>query len=146
MRINIKRVTDKLTLTHLLNWLDAMLDPVECFACGHPVRETAKGLRGKRVVHLECWKRIDNKHSVTDTGVIIKTSNGAPIPDHEPKILFRARDKFAIPMLHFYLGLCLQDGCTPYQEESMRSMIKEFETFRNAFPSTMKQPGSTSGK
>jgi hypothetical protein len=76
-------------------------------------------------------KRIDNKHSVTDTGVIIKTSNGAPIPDHEPKILFRARDKFAIPMLQFYLGLCLQDGCTKYQEESMRS---EFEGFRDSFP------------
>lgn len=91
-------------------------------------------------------KRIDNKHSITSDGVIIKTSNGSPIPDHEPKILFRGRDKLAIPMLQFYLGLCLQDGCTKYQEESMRSMIKEFEVFRDSFSSTMKQPGSTSGK
>lgn len=53
-------------------------------------------------------KRIDNKHSVTETGTIIKTSNGAPIPDHEPKILFRARDKFAIPMMQYYLSLCLE--------------------------------------
>lgn len=91
-------------------------------------------------------KRIDNKHSVTDTGVIIKTSNGAPIPDHEPKILFRGRDKFAIPMMQHYLELCLQDGCTKYQEESMRAMIKEFEDFRDKFSSSMKQPGSTSGR
>jgi hypothetical protein len=91
-------------------------------------------------------KRIDNKHSVTDTGVIIKTSNGAPIPDHEPKILFRGRDKFAIPMMQFYLSLCMQDGCTPYQEQSMRAMIKEFEEFRDKFPASMKQPGSTGGR
>lgn len=91
-------------------------------------------------------KRIDNKHSVTDNGTIIKTSNGSPIPDHEPKILFRGRDKLAIPMLQFYLGLCIQDGCTQYQEESMRSMIKEFENFRDSFSASMKQPGSTSGR
>ena len=91
-------------------------------------------------------KRIDNKHSITDQGVIIKTSNGAPIPDHEPKILFRGRDRLALPMLRFYLGMCLEDGCTPYQEESMRAMIAEFEDFQKKFPSSMKQPGSTSGK
>ena len=91
-------------------------------------------------------KRIDNKHSVTSEGVIIKTSNNSPIPDHEPKILFRGRDKFAIPMMQYYLSLCMQDGCTPYQEESMRSMIKEFEEFRDSFKSSMKQPGSTSGR
>lgn len=98
------------------------------------------------VEHINMIKRIDNKHSVTDQGVIIKTSNGAPIPDHEPKILFRGRDKLALPMMRHYLALCLEDGCTPYQEESMRAMIKEFEDFQKQFPSSMKQPGSTSGR
>ena len=91
-------------------------------------------------------RRIDSKYSVTSEGVIIKTSNGVPIPDHEPKFLFRGRDKLAIPMMHYYLILCIQDGCMPYQEESMRSMIKEFEEFRDSFKSSMKQPGSTSGR
>jgi len=91
-------------------------------------------------------KRIDNKHSVTEDGTIIKTSNGAPIPDHEPKILFRGRDRLAIPMLQHYLALCLQNGCTPYQEQSMRAMIAEFEDFQRKFPASMKQPGSTSGR
>lgn len=94
----------------------------------------------------EMIKRIDNKHSITSEGVIIKTSNGAPIPDHEPKILFRGRDKLALPMLNYYLRLCMEDHCTKYQEESMRSMIKEFEDFKNSFSDTMKQPGSTKGK
>lgn len=89
-------------------------------------------------------KRIDNKHSITSDGTIIKTSNGSPIPDLEPKILFRGRDKFAIPMMQFYLELCMRDGCTKYQEESMRSMIKEFEDFRISL--SMKQPGSTMGR
>jgi hypothetical protein len=91
-------------------------------------------------------KRIDNKHSVTEDGTIIKTSNGAPIPDHEPKILFRGRDRLAIPMLQFYLELCLHDGCTLYQEESMRAMIQEFEDYKKKFGASMKQPGSTSGR
>ncbi len=91
-------------------------------------------------------KRIDNKHSVTDSGTIIKTSNGAPIPDHEPKILFRGRDRLALPMLYHYRQLCEADGCTKYQMESLEGMIKEFEAFRDKYSATMKQPGSTGGR
>jgi len=91
-------------------------------------------------------KRIDNKHSITSDGVIIKTSNGVPIPEHEPRILFRGRDRLALPMLYHYRNLCIQDGATDYQLETLNGMIEEFEKFRIMFPTVMKQPGSSKGK
>ena len=84
-------------------------------------------------------KRIDNKFSVTSDGVIVN-SKGIPIPDHEPKILFRGKDSLAIPMLNFYLERCIESGCTKEQEESMRAIIDEFKQFKEKFPSTMKKP------
>lgn len=88
-------------------------------------------------------RRIDNKHHL-DGEQIIKTGNGQPIPDDEPVILFRGRDKLALPMLRCYRALCVADGCTDYQMESMDDMIHRFEEFSNASP-TMKQPGCTRG-
>lgn len=85
-------------------------------------------------------KRIDNKFAVTSEGDIISVRTGAPIPDHEPKILFRGKDKLAIPMMQYYLELCIQNGCTKEQEESMRAMIEEFREYKNKFASVMKTP------
>jgi hypothetical protein len=84
-------------------------------------------------------KRIDNKFSLNGEQ-IISNKSGSIVPDHEPKILFRGKDKLAIPMLQHYLALCLQNGCSKEQEESMRAMIHEFEAFRDTFTSTMKLP------
>ena len=84
-------------------------------------------------------KRIDNKFSVTEHGTIVN-SKGIPIPDHEPKILFRGKDKLAVPMLHYYLALCIEKGCTQEQEQSMRAMIDEFKTFQEKFSATVKLP------
>ena len=50
--------------------------------------------------------RIDNKHHL-EGEAIIKTGNGKPIDlSAEPVILFRGRDRLALPMLEFYRGLC----------------------------------------
>ena len=93
--------------------------------------------------------RIDNKHHIAAdascTLQIVKTSNGQTIPDGEPVILFRGRDKLALPMLQFYRKLCVEDGCTDFQLESMDDMIRRFEEFAKT-SSTMKQPGCTLGK
>jgi len=99
--------------------------------------------------------RIDNKHSIEVTGrldlctpavQIIKTSNEQPIDlELEPVILFRGRDKLALPMLKHYRQLCIDDGCTQYQMENFNDMIRKFEEFANTSP-TMKQPGCTLGK
>lgn len=76
---------------------------------------------------------------------IIKSTNDQPIPDNEPRILFRGRDKLALLMLYYYRDLCVMDGCTDFQLTSMDKMINEFKEFAD-LSSTMKQPGSTLGK
>ena len=95
-------------------------------------------------------RRLDNKHNldVTLWGVpIIVKTNGVPIDlETEPVILFRGRDKLALPMLRHYRDLCIADGCTDFQLESMDDMIRRFEDFAAQSPTTMKQPGSTLGK
>lgn len=93
-------------------------------------------------------KIIDNKHHVQCDGEllsIVKTTNGQAIPEDEPIILFRGRDKLALPMLYRYRELCTLDGCTDFQLESMDDMIRKFEQFAATSP-TMKQPGVTRGR
>ena len=89
--------------------------------------------------------RIDNKHHI-EMDRIIKTTNGEPIPDEEPRILFRGRDRLALPMLRFYRDLCLKDGATDFQLESVDGMIQEFEEFAEQSPEVLKQPGITRGR
>lgn len=89
-------------------------------------------------------RRIDLKHHV-EGSAIIKTSNGQAIPETEPTILFRGRDKLAVPMLAFYRKLCVDDGCTDYQLESIDAMIREFKKFADENPQAIKQPGITKG-
>lgn len=89
-------------------------------------------------------RRIDEKHHI-EGGKIIKTTNGTEVPESEPTILFRGRDHLALPMLEHYRELCVEDGCTDYQLESMDKMIAAFEKFAEENPKTMKQPGVTRG-
>ena len=94
-------------------------------------------------------KEIDSKYSigVNENGepFLFKTTNNQPIPDNEPVILFRGRDRLAVEMLHFYKYLCGKDGATDYQMKSMDSMIQRFTRFAMDSP-TMKQPGITKGE
>lgn len=89
--------------------------------------------------------RIDNKHHIEGER-IIKTTNSVPIDlEKEPVILFRGRDRLALPMLRYYRELCVADGCTDFQLTSTDDMIRRFEEFSTQSP-TMKQPGCTRGK
>lgn len=105
--------------------------------------------------------RIDEKHSLdiqhtmkndgdavfpVDTPFILKSTNDQPIPDNEPRILFRGRDQLALPMLYYYRDLCIMDGATKFQLASIDKMIKEFVDFEKENKSKMKQPGITGGK
>ena len=102
--------------------------------------------------------QLDNKHHLTPTvdisgetifnvsAQIDKTDNGQPIDlDVEPVILFRGRDKLALPMLTYYRQLCVEDGCTDFQLQAIDNMICRFHKFADE-SSTMKQPGCTLGK
>jgi hypothetical protein len=97
--------------------------------------------------HIEARAHTDQSGLVTLEKVqIIKTSNGQPIPEDEPIILFRGRDRLAYGMLMHYRQLCIDDGCTDYQLESMDKMIKAFQDYASNHPEIMKQPGITLGK
>lgn len=105
-------------------------------------------------------KRIDEKHHIEAYRVhdespnieaqyrieIIKSTNGQPIPDDEPIILFRGRDRLALQMLKYYYNQCKSDGATDYQLATMQTMIDKFAKFAQDNPQTMKQPGITLGK
>lgn len=87
--------------------------------------------------------RLDNKHYLE--GEQVFKTNGTPIDlEKEPVILFRGRDRLALPMLQFYKQLCKNDGCTDFQFTSMDDMIRRFQEFSDQSP-TMKQPGITKG-
>lgn len=92
-------------------------------------------------------KQIDAKHSIRVNAFgepfIVKTSTLEPIPEDEPVILFRGRDRLALPMLNFYRKLCEEDGATDYQLESMDEMIGKFGNW--AANNATKQPGITRG-
>ena len=110
-------------------------------------------------------KKVDNKHvlvieapdidydnRVLASGVDIYlakrlTSGGLErIPDDEPTIVFRGRDKLALPMLHGYRRLCEADNVTAHQLETLDGMIRDFENFLLGHPDRMKQPGITRGR
>jgi hypothetical protein len=88
--------------------------------------------------------KIDNKHHLEGES-IVKTGNGIPIDlTTEPVILFRGRDRLAIPMLEFYRQLCVLDGCNDFQLKSLDGMLDKFCKFAVESP-MMKQPGVTRG-
>lgn len=111
-------------------------------------------------------KRIDNKHvivlevpdmdvdhdqvrfSEAEIYIAKRLANGGleRIPDEEPTILFRGRDRLALPLLHKYKRLCLADGCTSHQMEVLDPMVTNFEHFAVHYSDRMKQPGSTRGR
>lgn len=90
-------------------------------------------------------RKIDLKHHINEKGEIVKTGNGVVVPDHEPLILFRGRDRLAVPMLRAYRQLCIDDGCNDFQLGQIDELIGRFVKFAEDNPQTMKQPGITRG-
>lgn len=93
-------------------------------------------------------RKIDLKHGITDDHRIVKIKDDeiiAPVPDNEPLILFRARDRLAVPLLEHYRQLCVADGCNDFQLGQINELIAKFQQFSADNPQTMKQPGITRG-
>lgn len=90
-------------------------------------------------------RKIDLKHHIDDKGQIVKTGNGVPIPDNEPLVLFRGRDRLAVPLLLKYREFCERDGCNDFQLGQVDQLIKRFADFASDNPDVMKQPGITRG-
>lgn len=70
------------------------------------------------------------------TGLIINTASGEAIPQEEPVMIFRARDRQAIPMIEFYETL-VED---PEHKEAVQRRILNFREFQEQYPERVKEP------
>lgn len=77
---------------------------------------------------------------------LVKTSNDQPVPDDEPLVIIRGRDRLAIQALEYYRSLAVADGCNDYMLARIDTDMKLFYAFRDEHPERMKQPGVTRGK
>lgn len=91
-------------------------------------------------------RNIDGKFATTNTGQIIKVASGEIIPENEPLILMRARDRLALPALIHYRILSANDGCKDYHFAKLDAVIQAFKDFAQQQPQMMKQPSVTEGK
>jgi hypothetical protein len=65
--------------------------------------------------------------------------SGEAIPDDEPVILFRARDRHTQALLNYYQSLVKDD----HHWRAVQDRIEEFAEFRANHPERMKEPGIT---
>jgi hypothetical protein len=77
---------------------------------------------------------------------LVNRQSGEAIPDDEPVFFLRARDRLALPLLHAYEELCIEDDCTDEHMKMLSDTILEFDLFALQHPERMKQPGVTLGK
>ncbi len=74
-----------------------------------------------------------------ENGQFVNRISGEAIPDDEPVIIFRARDRHAVEVLKHYLGLATD----PHHREAICDRINEFQKWRHVNESRMKEPGIT---
>jgi hypothetical protein len=74
-----------------------------------------------------------------ENGRFVNRVSGEAIPDDEPVILFRARDRHALAVLDFYRQI-IED---PHHRQAVTDRINEFHAYRQAHPERMKEPGIT---
>lgn len=78
------------------------------------------------------------KYDVNAEGRIFNRATGQVIPDDEPVMIFRARDKHAIQALMYYANHCVD----PAHVAIVDQRIDDFRAFRKAHPDRMKEPDS----
>lgn len=80
----------------------------------------------------------DRKFKFED-GRFVNRVSGEAIPDDEPVIVFRARDKYALRILYAYLSLVEDD----HHYQAVMDRINEFEQFQTDHHDRLKEPGIT---
>jgi len=71
---------------------------------------------------------------------IVSVSKGEPIPEDEPVMLFRARDKHAVTLVRYYYQICSEDNCSDEHMQGIQARVEDFEEFCLYHPDRMKQP------
>lgn len=74
-----------------------------------------------------------------ENGKFVNRISGEEIPDDEPVIIFRARDRHALSVLHYYY----EHVNDPHHAEAIQDRIREFSDFKRNNPGAMKEPGIT---
>jgi len=80
----------------------------------------------------------DRKFVFVD-GRFVNRLSGEAIPDDEPVIIFRARDKHALEVLRYYHSLVADD----HHKQAIADRFDEFQAFRRDHGDRMKEPGVT---
>lgn len=84
-------------------------------------------------------KRLDRKYFIEDD-TVKRFGTNEPIPSDEPVILFRAKDRLAIPLLIEYRTLCAESGCGANHMSLVVETLSDFLTFAQKHPERMKRP------
>ena len=77
---------------------------------------------------------------------LVKTSNNQPIPDDEPVFIIRGRDKLALGIIGYYMGLSETLGSPEQRIEQLNQVLVKFQKYTDTHSDKMKVPGSTLGK
>lgn len=80
----------------------------------------------------------DRKFKFED-GRFVNRVSGEAIPDDEPVIIFRARDRHSLAVLRFYQDLASDD----HHRQAIGDRIAEFTDYQNTHPERLKEPGIT---
>ena len=76
------------------------------------------------------------KYDVNEEGKIFNRHTGITIPDDEPILIIRAKDKNALPALHFYNKLCENED----HKKVVQARIQDFLEFLMENPKRVKEP------
>ena len=82
-------------------------------------------------------RQIDGKYQTT--GDLTKL-DGTPVPDDEPLILFRAKDKLLVQLLEFYMKLCGDGGSPESQLSLLKQRIDLIKSWQADHPDKLKIP------
>jgi hypothetical protein len=82
-------------------------------------------------------RKIDGKYQTS--GDITKL-DGTPIPDDEPLILFRGKDKLLLPLLDYYQVLCKDAGSPDYQISLLGEQIGKIKAWQAGHADRLKIP------
>lgn len=89
-----------------------------------------------QVLTLGLSPKQEPKYNTTPSGKLINRTSGVVIPDEEPVMVFRAKDKRAVAALWGYHDSCVDTA----HRAVIKARIAEFEQFAKDYPERMKEP------
>jgi len=78
---------------------------------------------------------IERKYKI-ENNMLVRRSDGVPVPDDEPVFIFRAQDIKALPILLNYRIICRDIN----HIAGIVKAIQDFTRFRDKNPERMKEP------